>query len=163
MTAANLGERGQHAVPGQPGLGEQALDRAVALEHREEDVLRRDVLVRQLLGLAAGRLEQARRRGRQADLHPFGVDLRLRLQGLVDRVAELLRDHPQLMQEREHHPLGVGEQRVQHVLRLDLLMVPSRRLLVRLLERRLRLDRQPVEFHPTLAFSKSSLVMPYIR
>ncbi len=163
MTAANVGERGQHAVAREAGVGEQALDRTVALEHREQEMLGGDVLVRQLLGLAAGGLQQARRRRRQADLHPFGVDLGLGVQGLVDLVAKLLRDHPQLMQEREHHTLGIGEQGVEHVLRLDLLMVPSRSLLVSLLKRRLRLDRQPVEFHPTLAFSKSSLVIPYIR
>ena len=105
MAAANLRERGEHRVPGQPRVGEQTSRRAVALQHREEDVLRGDVLVRQLLGLAAGRLEQTSGRGRQADLDPFGVDLRLRREGLVHRVAELLRDHTQLMQEREDHAL----------------------------------------------------------
>ena len=133
MAASDLRERGEHRVPGQPRVGEQPSRRAVALQHREEDVLRRDVLVRELLGLAARRLEQTSGGGRQADLDPFGVDLRLRREGLVHRVAELLGDHTQLMQEREDHPFGVGEQRVQDVLRLDLLVVPGRRLLVRLL------------------------------
>jgi hypothetical protein len=41
------------------------------------------------------------------------------------------------MQEREHHTLGIGEQRVQHVLGLDLLVVPGRGLLMRFLECRL--------------------------
>ena len=162
VTPSDLGERGQHAFAGEPGLAEHAVDRTLPLEHREEDVLGRDVLVRQLLGLAARGLQHARRRRRQTDLNPFGVDLRLRVEGLIDRVAELLRYHPELMQQREHDALGVGEERVQHVLGLDLLMVSGRGLLMRFLERRLRLDRQPVEFHPALFSSKSPFVMPYI-
>jgi hypothetical protein len=57
------------------------------------------------------------------------------------------------MQQGEDHALGIGEQGVQHVLRFDLLVVTGRCLLVCFLKRRLRLDRQPVEFHPSLAFS----------
>ena len=163
LGATDLRQRSQHAVSREAHFGEQAMDGAVALEHREQEMLRRDVLVRQLLGLAAGGLQQTRRRRRQTDLHAFGVHLGLRLQYLVGLVPELLRHHAELMQQREHDPLGIGEQRVQHVLGIDLLMVAGRGLLVRFLQRCLGLDRQPVEFHPTLALSKSLLVMPYMR
>jgi hypothetical protein len=60
------------------------------------------------------------------------------------------------MQEGEHHSLGVGEERVEDVLRLDLLMVPHGGLLVRLLQRHLGLDRQPVEVHPSPTILSSS-------
>ena len=89
----------------------------------------------------------------------FAADLRQRL---VDRIPELLRHHPELVQQREDDALRVGEQRVQHMIGFDLLVVSRRRLPVRLLERGLRLDGQPVEFHTFLASSKPSRVMPYI-
>jgi hypothetical protein len=41
-------------------------------------------------------------------------------------------------------------------------VVSRGRLLVRFLERGLRLDGQPVEFHTFLASSKSPRVIPYI-
>ena len=51
-------------------------------------------------------LQHACRRRSEPDLHPLRVDLGLPVQLLVDPVAQLLRDDPQLMQERNTTPSG---------------------------------------------------------
>jgi hypothetical protein len=61
------------------------------------------------------------------------------VQSLVELVSDVSRRHAEGVQEREDNALGIGQKRVQQVLRFDLLVAPSTGLALRLSERLLRL------------------------
>ncbi len=155
LTSAHLGERRQHAVAREAGLLQDARRARVDLEQRQQQVLGRDVLVGERLGLFARRVQH--RAGGRRDPHVGGLALRVHLgdavERLVDLVAHRLRRDADLVQQRVDDALGIGEQREQHVLGLDRLVVARHGLLVRPLQRRLGLDRQLVEVHPVFTSS----------
>ncbi len=147
-TTADLGEGGERFVAGHAGTGQQLRrPSAVVAEHREQQMLGGDVLVRELFRLGGGRSEHARREGRETDLRSLREDLGQTLQRRVHLVTELLRLHAQVLQEREDDALGIRQEREQHVLRDDLLVVAGERLRVRTLHGRPGLHGQLVGVH----------------
>ena len=160
---AHLREGGEDPAAREPGVGEQSgRGRAGGLDQREEQVLRRDVLVGQRLGLARRGLEHPARRRRDPDLITVRIDLGHAIQRVRDARAQLARVRARRVEHRQDDPLGVGQEAEQHVLGLDRLVVARGGLLLRLLQRRLRSDRQLVDVHVDLTSSKSVCVMPYI-
>ena len=73
-----------------------------------------------------GRAPRRSRRDPHVGRLPLRVHLGHPVERLVDLVAQRLRRHAELVQQRIDHALGVGEQREQQVLRLDRLVVPRR-------------------------------------
>ena len=157
LTAAHLRERRERRVTREPGLEQDARGfRARRRQHREQQVLGRDVLVGERLRLGARGLEQLRRGRRDPHLDTLRVDLRHRVERLVDLGPQLRRVRPDVVQQREDDPFGVGEQREQHVLGFDQLVVAHGRLLVCFLQGGLRLHRELVQVHARVPF----LVVP---
>ena len=84
----------------------------------------------------------------------------MRVQRLVDPRPQLRRVGAHVVQQREHDPLGVAEQREQHVLGLDELMVAGDGLLLGLLQApACDFDRELVQVHRAFTSWKSSRVM----
>ena len=139
LTPAHLGERRQHTVARQPGVLQDPRRARVDVEQRQQQVLGRDVLVGERLGLLARPVQHLP--GRRGDPDVGRLTLRVHLgdpiERLVDLVAHRLRRHADLVQQRVDHALGIGEQRERHVLRLDRLVVARHRLLMGAFQRRL--------------------------
>ena len=126
-------------------------------------MLGRDVLVREGLRLNTRQLQEPPGRGGDARLgRALSEHLRQPVQGLVHAQAELARVGPHLMQQGIDDALGVGEQREQHVLGLDALVVARHGLAVGFLQRGLRLHRQSIQIHVDRTSWYIGAVIPYI-
>jgi hypothetical protein len=116
---------------------------------REQQVLGRDVLVGEPFRLGRGGGQQARRRRREPHLGAT-EHLGEPVESLVRAIPHGLRRDTDLVQQRIHDPLGIGQQREEHVLGLDRLVVPRERLLMGALEGRAGLDGQLAGVHRSL-------------
>ena len=98
LPAPDLGERREDAVAREARLAQEVGGRGVPAEQAEEQVLGRDVLVREGLGLAERGVEDRARGLRDPDLGALRVDLRHAVERRIDAVAERLRLHAEVVQ-----------------------------------------------------------------
>ena len=105
-----------------------------------------DVLVLELLRLVLGGVEHLE--GALREVAAFAsVDLRHLAQLVVEAGLHELRVGADALEQRGDQTVLLGEQRGEHVLGQDLLLIAAARDGLRLLQRLLRLDRELVEFH----------------
>ena len=105
-----------------------------------------DVLVLELLRLVLGGVENLETALREVAAFA-SVDLRHLAQLVVDAGLHELRVGADALEQRGDQTVLLGEQRGEHVLGQDLLLIAAARDGLRLLQRLLRLDRELVEFH----------------
>ena len=152
LASPDGGQRLQEAVAGQPRRCQQPPGRRLLplREQRDDQVLDRDVVVLEPLGLLLGRIEQpgqplghrhlARCHARAADPRPpreLGLQVRPQTAGVAARG----------LQQPRRQPLGLIEQRQQQVLAVNLGVPEAQRPGLRVVQRFLGLLGQAVRVH----------------
>ncbi len=125
LPPADLHQRRKHLLAGDPRLLQEPGHIGGAFQQGQEEMLGRNVLVRECRGLREGTLQDvARPRGQvRLLLSRPRVDLGDSGQQLVRSIPQGARRLPELLKKRVHHALGVREQCEQDVRGLDLLLV----------------------------------------
>ena len=147
LAATDLGQRLEEAIPREPRLAEGAI--GLCVEHCQHDVLNRDVLILQALGLLLGRVQDEVERAREVDLggRARPADLRPGRQPRLDLRRDRRRADAHPLEHRRHEPVGLFDERGKHVIGVDLGMPVAERQRLRGRERFLGLLRQPIGVH----------------
>ena len=134
LVAADVLQRGQHALVRDAEALQRLPGVAVVGGHREQQVLGGDVLVAERLRLLLRLLEHAAQARGRADLH-VARDLRLSLELGAQRAADLRGLNAQRRQHARNDAALLFDQRRGEVLDVDLVMAVIARTLLRVDER----------------------------
>ncbi len=151
LGAADLGQRLHEGLPADAGVLQRAAGGAVVLgQQRQQEVLARDVLVLELLGLLAGFLEEGlqpppERRCRRSSPRTCGCAS----SALWRCLSDLRGVDSDLAQQRPGHAILLIEQGQKQVLRRQFLVAAAPGQLMRGLDRLSGFDGQLVEPHGT--------------
>ncbi len=143
LAAADLLQRLEHLLFGDPQGAEQGLRPALDLHQSQQEVLDRDVLVLESLGFGRGGIEHLVQLGAEGLL--AATDLGQRIESFLGGLEDLGRIDAQLAEERTDHLLVGVQQGRQQVHRLQSLMPALAGQRLGLLHRLLALQGELVE------------------
>ncbi len=149
MRATHRFHRLVDTVLAHPGLLQQSVRRIARVGDGEQQVLCRDIFVREALGLFPGLFQNAAEAGGDSLARRHAMHRRAALQVGLHRLDQRHAARAQLLQDRRHHALLLLQQRQQQVLDINLLLSELLGQPLRLLDRLLRLDRELIESHPS--------------
>ncbi len=148
LGSTHLGQRLQQPIPGDAQLGQRPGGGAEVLaDQRQQQVLARDVFVLELLRLLGRLLQEFLQAAADVDVGGGAAHLRLLLQRFIDAGADRLGFHPQLAQQCRDDAVVLADQRAQHVLGADFLMVAAAGQIAGRRQGFLRLDGEFFEPH----------------
>jgi hypothetical protein len=140
-------DRGLQRLAREAVLFQQAAGLALVVGEREQEHLAGDELVAALLRFAVGDVEQVVEVAADADLAAVALDLGQAADGLADRVLERRHVDAGALQQRHAAAVVLLEQRLQHVQRLDELLVVAHGDALRIGQGLLELGGELVEAH----------------